>query len=271
VTLYTALAVVALLAAIVVGRLSGAVVLSRRMAPALIALAGAAVVMPHWLSGSGLGDIRIPVMAPFIIAGSTRWAGSRIARSVFAGIAALLLAGRVIEQSVSWSAYQAAVDEFRTASHTIAPGARVIVGLARRTATEEHPAALPLTEGYSAATFEQLAALTAMDRQRIRAVPVLPLAARCCGAVECPACGGCRRRSTGFMAALRRPSRECRCCGVRVRRRIPIYDRLAAPIRLFDRVRRRSEFARIVAGSGPTQRRHVLSYLSDRSILRSRS
>jgi hypothetical protein len=197
-TLYGVAASVAIVAAIAAGRLFGLVALAPPLAPVLLALCGAAVAAPHWVSGSGLGDLRIPVVLPFVVAGVTRWAGRRSGRAAFAALAATLLTWRVAEQAITWQTYQTRVDELRTALAAIPPGARIVVATSRRQPPEELRGPLPLLEGPSAATLEQLAALAVLDRdafvpflftrwQPIAAVPaVADLALGAAAAVPAP-------------------------------------------------------------------------------------
>ena len=86
------------------------------------------LLMPSTIGGGSFADIRLPVMLPFVIIASTRFAPSR-KQVVFPMVAiALTLFGvRIWTVSQAWRDYDLWFAEFRSASAAIAPGARVLV------------------------------------------------------------------------------------------------------------------------------------------------
>jgi hypothetical protein len=65
-----------------------------------------ALLIPNWLNGSWLADVRLPVALPFVIVASTRFEASRVAvtRGI-AAVAIILLGLRVWTVSQAWLDY----------------------------------------------------------------------------------------------------------------------------------------------------------------------
>jgi hypothetical protein len=86
------------------------------------------LLMPSTIGGGSFADIRLPVMLPFVIIASTRFAPSR-KQVVFpiVAVALTLLGVRIWTVSQAWRDYDRWFAEFRTVSAAIAPGARVLV------------------------------------------------------------------------------------------------------------------------------------------------
>jgi len=98
------------------------------------------LLLPNVISGSSFADIRLPVMLPFVIIASTRFAPSdRQIIFPIAAVALTVLGVRIWTVSQAWRDYDRWFAEFRTASTAIAPGARVLVVATRPT----EPRSLP--------------------------------------------------------------------------------------------------------------------------------
>ncbi|MGH7036344.1 MAG: hypothetical protein ACREFL_21670, partial [Stellaceae bacterium] len=143
---------------------------SLKLAPAmqapLVVVLAASLLMPHWVSGSALADIRLPAILPFLLIAATRLdAPKRRLVAPCAAVAMVFLALRVWIVSETWRDYDAQFAEFRAADHVIAPGSRLLV------------VAAPLPEGDSSLAgllrafavrqdnnFNHMAALAVIDR-----------------------------------------------------------------------------------------------------------
>jgi hypothetical protein len=102
--------------------------LVRPMRPVLIVLAGALVAMPTWLAGVWGVDYRLPLVLLLVLIGSLSWPRQPPRVAVWlSGLMLALLAADMVAISLSWRPLAAQYDEFRSALHVIAPGARVIV------------------------------------------------------------------------------------------------------------------------------------------------
>ena len=105
---------------------------SLKLAPEMrLPIAGMIMVsllMPSTIGGGAFADIRLPVMLPFVIIASTRFAPLR-SQVVFplAAVALTIFGVRIWTVSQAWRDYDRWFTEFRSASTAIAPGARVLV------------------------------------------------------------------------------------------------------------------------------------------------
>lgn len=104
-----------------------ALILAPEMRLTVGVLAVTALLMPNWLSGSWLADIRLPVAFPFIIIGATRFTASRRASLALATAALAILGLRVWTVSETWRYYDRQVAEFRAALQKLTPGASILV------------------------------------------------------------------------------------------------------------------------------------------------
>jgi hypothetical protein len=92
------------------------------------ALIVAAAVMPQYLSGSWVADIRLPVIIPLVLIAATRLEmPRRRAIGAFAAAALALLGWRVWAVSQAWHEQDARLAEYRAAATAITPGARLLV------------------------------------------------------------------------------------------------------------------------------------------------
>jgi hypothetical protein len=93
----------------------------------LLVLLVAAILIPTWLNGSWLADVRLPVTLPFVFIASTRLEPARRrAVGLFVAAAVVLLAVRVWTISEIWRDYDGRFTEFRTASQAVTPGTRLL-------------------------------------------------------------------------------------------------------------------------------------------------
>jgi hypothetical protein len=125
-----------------------------------------ALLIPNWLNGSWLADIRLPVALPFVIVASTRFEPSRTAvtRGI-AAVAIILLGLRVWTVSQAWLDYDRWFAEFRSASGVITPGARLLVVQTPTLEQKQQLPRVPLTLAMLQwPIFSHLAALTIIDR-----------------------------------------------------------------------------------------------------------
>jgi hypothetical protein len=90
-------------------------------------LALTALLMPNWLCGSWLADVRLPVAFPFIIIGATRFTASRRASLALTAAALAILGLRVWTVSETWRDYDRQVTEFRAATQRLPLGAAILV------------------------------------------------------------------------------------------------------------------------------------------------
>jgi hypothetical protein len=88
----------------------------------------AAVLMPNWLSGSWLADIRLPATLPFFLIGATRLSLPADKRGIAlcAGAALVLLCLRLWGITILWQDGSRRFAEFRKADVAIAPGSRLL-------------------------------------------------------------------------------------------------------------------------------------------------
>lgn len=150
--------------------LASRIALSLRIAPdmraPLVATLAAALLMPHWLSGSALADIRLPVVLPFLLIAGSRLDAPKPRLIVPFALAALAsLALRVWTVNQSWRDYDAQFAEFRAADRVIAPGSRLLVVAARLPESESYFSRLPRTLAKKAdENFAHMAAFAIIDR-----------------------------------------------------------------------------------------------------------
>lgn len=132
----------------------------------LIAVLAASLLMPHWVSGSALADIRLPAILPFLLIAATRLdAPKRRLVVPFVVAAGVFLALRVWTVSETWRDYDVQFAEFRAAAQAIAPGSRLLVVAAPLPETRSSLAGLPRVLARSAdENFTHLAALAVIDR-----------------------------------------------------------------------------------------------------------
>jgi hypothetical protein len=97
------------------------------MAFPLLVLAMATFLIPNWLSGSWLADVRLPVTLPFLFIASTRFEPARrLTIGFFAIAAGVLLTVRLWAISETWHDYDLRFTEFRAAARVIPLGARLL-------------------------------------------------------------------------------------------------------------------------------------------------
>jgi hypothetical protein len=133
----------------------------------LVVMAVAAILIPNWLSGSWLADIRVPIALPFMIIASTRLQSSwRRSIGVFAMAAVALIGARIWSVSEIWREYDRSFAEFRAATRAISPGARLLLVQNQEIpASQSHLGNLPLENGQrSVEMFWHLPALAVIDR-----------------------------------------------------------------------------------------------------------
>ena len=132
----------------------------------LLAVAAAAVLMPHWVSGSSLADIRLPAILPFLLIAATRLdAPKRRLIAPFAALAVIFLVLRVWTVSETWRDYDAQFAEFRAAAQAIAPGSRLLVVAAPLPESESSLAGLPhALAKKTSENFTHMAAFAVIDR-----------------------------------------------------------------------------------------------------------
>jgi hypothetical protein len=147
-------------------RRSCALTLVPTMRMPLLAVAAAALLMPHWVSGSSLADIRLPVVLPFLLIAGIRLDAPKLRLAAPFAVAALVfLALRVWTVTETWRDYDAQFSEFRAVDRIIAPGSRLLVVAAplpeAQTGLADVPGALAkkANEG-----FTHMAALAIIDR-----------------------------------------------------------------------------------------------------------
>jgi hypothetical protein len=132
----------------------------------LLVLAVAAILIPNWLSGSWLADVRLPVILPFVFIASTRLerAGGRVVR-LFATAAVVLLATRVWAISETWYDYDLHFAEFRATSRVIPRGARLLfVEGTMPEAYRQIPSVPAVLASRWERTFSNMEALAVIDR-----------------------------------------------------------------------------------------------------------
>jgi len=124
------------------------------------------LLIPTWLSGSFLADIRLPVALPFVFIASTRFEPVRKATATpVVAIALILLGVRVWSVSQAWRDYDRWFVEFRTASAVISPGARLLVVSAPISEQDRRLFGVPATLAkLQWPIFIHMAALAVIDR-----------------------------------------------------------------------------------------------------------
>lgn len=147
-------------------RRSRALTLVPTMRMPLLAVAAAALLMPHWISGSSLADIRLPVVLPFLLIAGTRLDAAKLRLVVpFAFAALTLVVLRVWIVDKSWRDYDAQFAEFRAADHVIAPGSRLLVVAVHLPEGEFSLSGLPRAFAKKAdENFTHMAAFAIIDR-----------------------------------------------------------------------------------------------------------
>jgi hypothetical protein len=123
------------------------------------------LLLPNVISGSSFADIRLPVILPFVIIASTRFAPSD-RRTIFpiAAVALTVLGVRIWTVSQAWRDYDRWFTEFRSASMAIAPGARVLVVAAPPTAPRKLPRIPENLAVFQERLFHHMPSLAVIDR-----------------------------------------------------------------------------------------------------------
>jgi hypothetical protein len=131
----------------------------------LIALGLATLLMPNWLNGSWLADIRLPVALPFIVIAATQIDVDRKWATALASVALVLLAARVWSVTLTWRDYDGRVAEFRAAAGVIEPGNRLLVVKAPTPESYGAVPAMPMAFGRrTEASYWHVPALAVIDR-----------------------------------------------------------------------------------------------------------
>jgi hypothetical protein len=131
----------------------------------LLVLTATAALMPNWLSGSWLADIRIPAVLPFVAIAAVRLdAGRMRTAGLFAAMALALLGIRVWTVTESWREADRRFEEFRTAAKAIAPGARLLVVAPSPGEARPLPHVPVALAGERDEIFTHMAALAVIDR-----------------------------------------------------------------------------------------------------------
>ena len=104
----------------------------------LIAMAVVSALIPTFLNGSWLAQIRLPIALVFVAIASTRIeAVKRVPVAVFAALVLLLLGLRIWTVAEEWRAIDPRIAELRTAMNTMPEGVRVL--MVQDTETGEGP------------------------------------------------------------------------------------------------------------------------------------
>jgi hypothetical protein len=126
----------------------------------------AAVLMPNWLYGSWLADIRLPVVLPFVLIASTRLdIQHRKTIASLAALALLFLGARVYALTLTWRDADNRFAEFRAASRAIPEGARLLIAQSGMPDKARRIDGMPLTlASLEEVNFHHMPSLAVMDR-----------------------------------------------------------------------------------------------------------
>lgn len=147
-------------------RLDGSLRLAPAMLAPLVAMLTASLLMPHWVSGSALADIRLPAILPFLLIAATRLEAPKRRRiSAFAGLAVVLLALRIWTVGETWRDYDVQFAEFRAADRVISSGSRLLVVAAPLPESASSLVGVPRSLAAKAdENFTHMAAFSVIDR-----------------------------------------------------------------------------------------------------------
>jgi hypothetical protein len=144
----------------------GALKISPNMRLPILAMIVAAVLMPNWLFGSWLADIRLPVALPFVLIASTRLDIHRRGIIGLLGVLALVFLGvRIYALTLTWRDVDSRFAEFRALAHTIPKGSQVLVVQSDIADSHRHVDGIPLSlASLDDVHFTHMPSLAVMDR-----------------------------------------------------------------------------------------------------------